>query len=200
MSLTTTRVKSSSITRRFRFWRESLNFIRSGESRFPVRTETNLPVRSSGRHGKLYGCFLAASDGTLPYENGAKVSTAFVTNMLGDLKVWVSELLTEKIKSAIASSGNIIPKYSYPDEVFKATDSGVCAELKIDRADTLPVCALDCQRPHKKGVFGRGLLLTGRATKAVQAAKGTGVIRWALSEREKSMIAELEKASARKAV
>lgn len=147
--------------------------------------------------------FLAASDGTLPYENGAKVSTAFVTNMLGDLKVWVSELLTEKIKSAIASSGKIIPKYSYPDEVFKATDSGVCAELKIDRADTLPVCALDCQRPHKKGVFGRGLLLTGRATKAVQAAKAakdTGVIRWTLSEREKSMIAELEKASARKAV
>lgn len=147
--------------------------------------------------------FLAASNNTLTYENGAKVSTAFVTNMLGDLKVWVSESLAEKIKAATASGRGRLPKYSYPDEVFKAADSGLCAELKIDRADTLPVVALDCQRPHKKEVFGNGLLLTRRAAKAVidsKAAKAAEVIRWELSDREKSMIAELEKANARKAV
>lgn len=149
--------------------------------------------------------FLAASNSTLTYENGAKVSTAFVTNMLEDLKVWVSESLTEKIKAAIASNRKIIPKYSYPDEVFKATDSEVCAELKIDRADTLPVVALDCQKPHKKTVFGKGLLLTAKAAKAVKDAKAVKreknpEIRWTLSEREKSMIAELEKENARKVV
>lgn len=157
----------------------------------------------AGRMENYTAVFLAASNGTLTYENGAKVPTAFVTNMLGDLKVWVSESLAEKIKAATASDERGLPKYSYPDEVFKAADSGLCAELKIDRADTLPVVALDCQKPHKKEVFGKGLLLTGRATKAVQAAKaakGNGVIRWTLSEREKSMIAELEKANARKAV
>ena len=150
--------------------------------------------------------FLAASNSTLTYENGAKVSTAFATNMLGDLKVWVSESLAEKIKAATASNRGGCPKYYYPDEVFRATDSELCAELKIDRADTLPVDALDCQRPHKKTVFGKGLLLTSKAVKAVKdakaakAAKGTGVIQWTLSEREKSMIAELEKANARKVV
>lgn len=147
--------------------------------------------------------FLAESSGTLTYENGAKVSTAFVTNMLRDLKVWVSESLAEKIKAATASSGKSLPKYSYPDEVFKAADSVLCAELKIDRADTLPVKILDCQRPHKKEVFGKGLLLTRRAAKAVidsKTAKATETIRWTLSEREKSMIAELEKANARKVV
>lgn len=150
--------------------------------------------------------FLAASNSTLTYENGAKVSTAFVTNMLGDLKVWVSESLAEKIKAATASGGKIIPKYSYPDEVFKAGDAGLCADLKIDRADTLPVNALDCQKPHKKTVFGKGLLLTAKAAKAVQAAKAAkaaknaDVTQWTLSEREKSMIAELEKANSEKVV
>lgn len=149
--------------------------------------------------------FLAASNSTLTYENGAKVSTAFVTNMLGDLKIWVSESLAEKIKAATASSGKVIPKYSYPDEVFKAADAVLCAELKIDRADTLPAKILDCQRPHKKEVFGKGLLLTAKAAKAVKDAKAVKreknpEIRWTLSEREKSMIAELEKANARKVV
>lgn len=147
--------------------------------------------------------FLAESNSTLTYENGAKVSTAFVTNMLGDLKVWVSESLAKKIKAANTSKWKYLPKYSYPDEVFKAADSGLCAELKIDRADTLPVNALDCQRPHKKEVFGKGLLLTSKAAEAVRAAKAAKereVTRWTLSEREKSMIATLEKTNAGKVV
>ena len=157
----------------------------------------------AGRMENYTAVFLAASNGTLTYENGAKVPTAFVTNMLGDLKVWVSESLAEKIKAATASDERSLPKYSYPDEVFKAADSGLCAELKIDRADTLPVNALDCQKPHKKEVFGNGLLLTRDAVKAVidaKAAKAAKVIHWTLSEREKSMIAELEKANTRKVV
>ena len=147
--------------------------------------------------------FLAESNSMLTYENGAKVSTAFVTNMLGDLKVWVSESLAQKIKAANTSKGKYLPKYSYPDEVFKAADSGLCAELKIDRADTLPVNTLDCQRPHKKTIFGKGLLLTAKAVKAAKAAKAAKereAIHWTLSEREKSMIAALEKANAGEAV
>lgn len=157
----------------------------------------------SARMENYTAVFLAESNSTLTYENGAKVLTAFVTNMLGDLKVWVSESLAKKIKAATASNRGGRPKYSYPDEVFRATDSELCAELKIDRADTLPVNALDCQKPHKKEVFGKGLLLTAKATKAVQAAKrekNPEVIRWTLSESEKSMIAELENANARKVV
>ena len=156
--------------------------------------------------GNYTAVFLAASNSALTYENGAKVPTAFVTNMLGDLKVWVSESLAEKIKAATASSGKVIPKYSYPDEVFKAADAGLCTELKIDRANTLPVNALDCQRPHKKTVFGKGLLLTSKAVKAVKdakaanAAKNADVTQWTLSEREKSMIAELEKENSEKVV
>lgn len=157
----------------------------------------------SARMENYTAVFLAESNSTLTYENGAKVSTAFVTNMLGDLKVWVSESLAQKIKAANTSKWKYLPKYSYPDEVFKAADSGLCAELKIDRADTLPVNALDCQRPHKKELFGKGLLLTSKAAEAVKAAKAAKqreVTRWTLSEREKSMIAALEKANAGKVV
>lgn len=139
--------------------------------------------------------FTAGNSGTIIYENGACVSTAFVTNMTGDLKIWVSETLSEKINMVNKSSKKSLPKYIYPDEMFKATDAGLCAELKIDRADTLPVNALDCQRPHKKTIFGRGLLLTEKAvkaTKAAKAAKAGNIICWELSPREKAMIVTRE--------
>ena len=101
----------------------------------------------------LTAVFIAGESGAIIYENGASVSTAFLTNMAGDLKIWVSETLAEKINMVNKSSRKSLPKYIYPNEVFKAADSGLCAELKIDRADTLPVNALDCQRPHKKAIL-----------------------------------------------
>lgn len=140
----------------------------------------------------LTAIFSAGDNGQIIYENGAVVPTAFVTNMAGDLKIWVSETLKEKIDGVNQVARKSLPKYIYPDEVFKAADSGLCAELKIDRADTLPINALECQRVHKKAIFGKGLLLTNKAAKAAKAAN---IIYWELSQREKAIIAEHETAN-----
>ncbi|MCC9396318.1 hypothetical protein LN384_28565, partial [Enterobacter hormaechei subsp. steigerwaltii] len=62
------------------------------------------------------------------------------------------------------------------------------------RADTLPVNALDAQKPFGKTVFGKGLLLSDKAARAVKAAraakaaKAANIIVWPLSEREQKLI------------
>lgn len=139
----------------------------------------------------------------ITYENGAIVPTAFLTNMMGDVKIRVSETLETAIKAAMPSEKKAFPKYAYPDNVIKAADIERFGELEIHRADTLPVTALDAQKPHGKTIFGKGLLLSDKAAKAVKAAKAAkaaNVIVWTLSEREKSMITELEKATTNEAV
>ncbi|HGO8308294.1 TPA: hypothetical protein ACLAVB_000097 [Neisseria meningitidis] len=77
-----------------------------------------------------------------------------------------------------------------------------CGELEICRADTLPVNALDAQKPFGKTVFGKGLLLSDKAAKAARAAKAAkaakaaraaNIIVWPLSEREQKLIEGLNR-------
>lgn len=139
----------------------------------------------------------------ITYENGAVVPTAFLTNMMGDVKIRVSETLEAKLKAAVPSEKKAFPKYTYPDNLIKAADLEQYGELEIRRSDTLPVNALDAQKPLGKTVFGKGLLLSdkaakaakavkaAKATKAAKAAKAANVIVWTLSEREQKLIEAL---------
>ena len=133
---------------------------------------------------------------TIVYENGAKVPTAFLTNMAGDLKIWVSETLREKIKAVQGPSGKQLPKYVYPDNVVKTADMEQYGNLKIHRRHILPVNALDAQRKHGKTVFGKGFMLSASAAKAAKAAKADHAIVWELSEREKELLRRHEQAAA----
>ena len=138
--------------------------------------------------------------GNITYENGASIPTAFVTNMAGDLKIWSSETLTEKIKnSQIEKSKKKINKYIYPDRIIKTADLEQYGNLKIHRKHTLPIAALDDQKKQGKSIYGKGLLLTAEAAEAAKAAKVAKAVeatKWELSLREKELLAQLEQCAA----
>lgn len=125
-----------------------------------------------------------------------------MTNMAGDLKIWVSETLREKIKAVQRPSEKQLPKYVYPDNVVKTADMEQYGNLKIHRRHTLPVNALDAQRKHGKKVFGNGFMLSASAAKAAKAARAARAamaghaIVWELSEREKELLRRHEQAAA----
>ena len=94
-----------------------------------------------------------------------------------------------------------LPKYSYPDEVLMATNLQRFARYGIDfrvpRASCQIVRTLDSQRPAGKSIYGSGYLLSEKAAaeKAAAekaAAEKAAALRWALSDREREIIASLE--------
>ena len=128
------------------------------------------------------------------YENGAVVRTAFVTNMDESAARAVPELyqvMTQAEEENRRETKKELPKYSYPDEVLMATNLQRFARYGIDfrvpRASCQIVRTLDAQRPAGKSIYGSGYLLSEKA-----AAEKAAALRWALSEREREIIATLE--------
>lgn len=113
------------------------------------------------------------TDCAVVYENGAEVSTSFVTNMGGGEYVMQSA-----------------PRYEYPYEVATAAmlqryaKYGV--EFGVRRDECVRIAALDMQRDQGKAIFGGGLLLGERA-----AAERAAAERWTLSARERAVVAGL---------
>ena len=148
-----------------------------------------LTVLSScrGKHNAII------TDSEITYENGAKVRTAFVTN-LGDYLIHVSAELNETIRSAEeiakAERKRTLPKYEYPDQVLTAARIQKIASygqtLKFKKEDCYFIRALDSQKERGKSLFGAGVLLSERA-----AAERAAAERWRLSERELQIIASL---------
>ena len=134
------------------------------------------------------------------YENGANVSTSFVTN-LGNKKIVASaelrELIEEANKENLRKMHKELPKYSYPDEVLTATMLGYMAahgtSLEIEAKDVHFIRALDSQKESGKELFGSGFLLSERAAAEKAAAEKINTNIWELSEREREIIKSLGK-------
>ena len=139
------------------------------------------------------------------YENGANVSTSFVTN-LGNKKIVASaelrELIEEANKENLRKMHKELPKYSYPDEVLTATMLGYMAahgtSLEIEAKDVHFIRALDSQKESGKELFGSGFLLSERAAAEKAAAEKAAAEKintniWELSEREREIIKSLGK-------
>ena len=142
------------------------------------------------------------------YENGAKVSTSFVTN----LDTCVART-APKLRSAIELANeeithigkSTIPKYSYPPNVLTAAMLQYLSRYGIDyrvkRADATFIRSLDSQRSRGKAIFGGGLLISEKAAAEKAAAEKAAAekaaaekadcIIWELSEREKQMVKSL---------
>ena len=139
------------------------------------------------------------------YENGANVSTSFVTN-LGDKKIIASaelrEIVEEVNKENLRKLHKELPKYSYPDEVLTATMLCYMAahgtSLEIEEKDTYFIRALDSQKESGKGLFGSGFLLSEKAAAEKAAAEKAAAEKvdtniWELSDREKEIVKSLGK-------
>lgn len=140
-------------------------------------------------------------DSRIVYENGAVVSTSFVSNLDEDVIAQTAPDLTAKINAVSdqirAEQTRHVPKYMYPDHVCTAAMlrrySKYGIDLSIRRADCAHISKLDAQKELKKAVYGSGLLLSERAAaeKAAAEKAGDNVFVWQLSEREKALVASL---------
>lgn len=148
----------------------------------------------------------------ITYDNGAAVSTSFVTNLEPDGHIAISAPgLYQAIKRAdeIQRKKNKkqLPKYVYPDNVLTATMvnylSAHGVEYAVRSKDACFVRALEDQKKHKKGIYGSGFLLSDKSknakVKAEKAAKekaakeketteAEDTQQWQLSDRELEII------------
>ena len=135
----------------------------------------------------------------ITYENGADVRTSFVTN-LGDWKIetvpelWrrVDELNTQNTCKGAAE----LPGYTYPDCVMTPIRIAPTAKwqaLRVRAEDASFIRALDAQRDHGKAIYGAAFLLSEKAAAEKAAAEKREQFVWALSDREKEIVAALGK-------
>ena len=140
-------------------------------------------------------CNTVISDSSIVYENGAKIRTAFATN-LGEYKINVCPELHKVVKEAVditrKEKSKKLPAYSYPDNVLttaiiqKIASAGV--DLKIKNEDCYFIRSLDSQKEKGKALFGGGMLLSERVAAERVAAERVAAERWTLSERELEII------------
>lgn len=130
------------------------------------------------------------------YENGAKVSTSFVSNLFGDIAIMSAPDLFDCVMAA-QKQDNVpaLPKYIYPSNVLRSTDvkklSARGITFVVQKQECQFITKLDSQRLRKKRVFGGGYLISDRAAAdraAADRAERVEVIEWDLSERERGII------------
>ena len=140
------------------------------------------------------GCAIAVG-ATIEYENRAKVSTSFRTNLESDI-VRSAPGLHEAIESAVLSlreeKRKELPKYEYPPHVITAARAAYFSkhgvDFRVPRGAGVHIGAMDAQRSAKKAIYGGGYLLSEKA-----AAEKAAAARWELSERERQIVVELSK-------
>ena len=141
----------------------------------------------------------------ITYENGAKVKTSFVTNMLGDYKIIGAPDLKKRIETIQKKERVSFPKYKYPENVVTVSRIASLVEkgvsIKIKEKDLAFCRGLESQKKYKKGIFGSGYLTTHAVAAEIKAAEikaakikaAVDVIEWELTEHEKEIIDALTK-------
>lgn len=144
-----------------------------------------------------------AAGAKITYENGAEVSTSFITNrMPGELRVTVRGDLFRRVKEATDRMKGMTktkqPRYVYPAHVISSALLNKIAErgiiLDFPARECEYVRKLDSQRAAKKGIFGNGFLLSERlAAEHIEARERAAreATVWELSERENEIIKRL---------
>ena len=139
----------------------------------------------------------------IKYENGAKVATAFITNLpfCAQYVMMTAPELGERIKCVQKLGGVKKPSYKYPDNVIStAILNGLAnVDLKIRRKEALHIKTLDAQRVKKKALYGGGYIVSDYAAARLKAARLKAArlkaaresVVWELSERERTLISRL---------
>ena len=125
----------------------------------------------------------------ITYENSAKVSTGFVTNLRKDVRIWVEHSLRDAVLKAQKQEPTL-PVYEYPDEVISSAllnKIANCGELEIAADECQYIHNLDGMKAIDRGLFGGGFLLARAAAEKARAVKIE------LSKREEEIVAGLTK-------
>ena len=148
----------------------------------------------------------------ITYENGAEITTSFITNLEPEyIRMKTSPSLYKAVQEANAKNRQEqkkqFPKYAYPMSVVSAAAiypyNKYDIEFIIPRDESIRIPALDSQQKSKKKIFGGGLLISDRLKAEREKAEREKAERekaerekaeqWELSEREKEIIKSLNK-------
>ena len=158
-------------------------------------------------------CCSICVDAGITYENGAVVSSSFVTN-LETCRIRSAPTLQTAIKTAedkhAAETKKALPKYTYPNEVLTASMvsrfSKYGIDFRVEPDECVKIPALDSQKLNGKAIFGSGYLLSERAAAEHAAAERAAAERaaaeraaaeraaatvWELSDRERAIVQRL---------
>ncbi|MDD6041920.1 MAG: hypothetical protein PUD63_12125 [Clostridia bacterium] len=149
------------------------------------------------------GMHYVLTDSTITYENGAKVNTAFVTD-LGENLVEVSAELHKSVEAADRKNKDAkckkIPKYEFPSEIVTSAKLGLLASKGVSFAikenEAVFIENIDSMKAFGKKLFGQAFLISEKAAAekaAAEKAAAEKAIVWELSEREKSIVHSLGK-------
>lgn len=149
----------------------------------------------------------------ITYENGANVSTSFVTNLENpDVQIYGSKTLYDAVKNAndinVKSTPKQLPKYQYPNNVVTASRINKISkyiDVKIPRSQLHFVRTLDRHKEYKKVIYGGGFLCSDKIEQEIKAEEikakemkakemkyGETEFYWQLSDREKEIIKNLD--------
>ena len=140
----------------------------------------------------------------IEYNNGAKVATSFLSNVLGDYSIIGDNRLYDRILEVQNNSKPKRLKYEYPNNLltvsrlFKIVKNGGIFHIK--KPDLSYISQLDSQKSSKKAIFGSGFLASDRVVNKInnlesmptmpsRSVKETVV--WELSPYEKEVIKNL---------
>lgn len=133
------------------------------------------------------------------YENGANVSTSFITNM-DEYKIKVVPDLLEVINITQKMKRSAPEKYSYPKNVITSTKLERAAKIgktfKLKTDECYFVRQIDAQKEIKKTIFGSGFLIpdnrANELKKIIDEGDDEGVRVFKLSKRERQIIKEMK--------
>lgn len=139
--------------------------------------------------------------GSITYENGADVATAFLTN-LGEWFIEsdpkLQKIIDDENQKNLQEDKIKIPNYEYPDEVILSTTIGQLSkhgiEFQLKKEDCYFIRKLEHQKEHDKKLFGGGYLISKEKAEAIAKVKKLAkaeVYRWELSDNEKAIVERL---------
>ena len=145
------------------------------------------------------------SDSDIEYENGAKVRTGFITNLIPDLRIWCCPELRDAIIDAQPDEDKTKQGFVYPDNIVTSAILGKITkrsiELKIRKASCEYIKQSDSAEEQGRALYGGGFIMSDRAAAERAAAERAAAERAAatrlnLSPREKAIIAQLNERDA----
>ena len=129
----------------------------------------------------------------ITYENGAKVGTAFVTNLPSPYVLMTAPDLAQLIKEADAQRPKAeLPVLDFPANVITAArliKIASSVSFEVPRTESRFVRTIGKER---KALYGGGLLVS--TAKAAEAAKAAKAAKYELTPEEQAIVAELDKA------
>lgn len=135
------------------------------------------------------------TDSTITYENGAKVNTAFVTNLPSPYVLMTAPDLAQLIKEADNQRPKTkLPVLDFPPNVITAARLNKIASFVSFNVPRASARWVRCIGKERKVLFGCGLLIsTAKAAEAAQAAKAAKAAKYELTPEEQAIVDELDK-------